>query len=256
MEEGRRTRKPSARAVEAAAGRDMPLRGRGRGRGAAAAAGSAPRPRSRAPRVPQPCHMTPCACHCAACRAAGHGSACVVLRTGLLRLFHGKADIVDLVLRHYYGACGWGTARLDAAIECVQYRPAGDVIAAGDRHGRIHFICAQTGEKILCPRGEKAIHSLAFSPDGQLMATGDGDILGGTVRIYCASTGEVQRALRGHDSTVMSVSWSPDGTRLASGSLDKTVRLWDASTGAPIGSPLRGHRYAPSLSKECFLSFG
>eukprot|EP00918_Siedleckia_nematoides_P075843 GHVU01165939.1.p1 GENE.GHVU01165939.1~~GHVU01165939.1.p1 ORF type:complete len:136 (+),score=11.78 GHVU01165939.1:358-765(+) len=36
----------------------------------------------------------------------------------------------------------------------------------------------------------------------------------------------------------MSVSWSPDGTRLASGSLDKTVRIWDASTGAPIGSPL------------------
>ena len=39
----------------------------------------------------------------------------------------------------------------------------------------------------------------------------------------------------------MSVSWSSDGTRLASGSLDSTVRLWDASTGAPIGSPLRAH---------------
>ena len=97
-----------------------------------------------------PEHMTPCACHCAACRAAGHGNACVVLRVGLLRLFRGKTDIVDLVLRHYRGASGWGAARFDAAIHCVQYGPAGDVIAAGDALGGIHLICAQTGEKIMC----------------------------------------------------------------------------------------------------------
>ena len=98
--------------------------------------------------------MTPCACHCTACRAAGHSDgACVVLCAGLHALFDGKADVVDQILRHCYGACGWGTARLDAAIMCVQYGPAGDVIAAGDFGGRIHFLCAQTGEKILCPRG-------------------------------------------------------------------------------------------------------
>ena len=66
-------------------------------------------------------------------------------------MFDGKADVVDLVLRHYYGAGGWGTVRLDAKITCVQYGPAGDVIAAGSIDGRIHFICAQTGEKFLCP---------------------------------------------------------------------------------------------------------
>ena len=67
-------------------------------------------------------------------------------------MFDGKADVVDLVLRHFiYGACGLGTAHFDAAISCVQYAPAGDVIAAGDSDGRIHFICAQTGEKNLCP---------------------------------------------------------------------------------------------------------
>ena len=41
--------------------------------------------------------------------------------------------------------------RIDAAINCVQCGPAGDVIAAGSSDGRIHFICAQTGEKIVCP---------------------------------------------------------------------------------------------------------
>ena len=54
--------------------------------------------------------MPPCACHCAVCRAAGHGNTCVLLRM----LFDSKADVVDLVLRHYHGgASGWDTERSD-----------------------------------------------------------------------------------------------------------------------------------------------
>jgi hypothetical protein len=108
------------------------------------AAGSAPR------------HMTPCACHCAACRAAGHGNMCVMVSLALVQLFPENADIVDLVLRHYYhGASGWDTARFDSGIRSVQYGPAGDVIAAGDSDGRIHLICTQTGAKILCHKGHR-----------------------------------------------------------------------------------------------------
>ncbi|KAG2751050.1 WD40 repeat-like protein, partial [Suillus brevipes Sb2] len=38
-----------------------------------------------------------------------------------------------------------------------------------------------------------------------------------------------------------SVSFSPDGTRIITGSWDRTVRLWNAGTGQPVGEPLRGH---------------
>ncbi len=45
----------------------------------------------------------------------------------------------------------------------------------------------------------------------------------------------------GHDNSVLSVAFFPDGKKLASGSLDGTVRMWDSKTGKAISTPLTGH---------------
>src|SRR3984885_12340385 len=52
---------------------------------------------------------------------------------------------------------------------------------------------------------------------------------------------DIQPILAGHTDWVYSVAFSPDGARIASGSGDRTIQLWDAKTGAEIGELLRGH---------------
>lgn len=51
----------------------------------------------------------------------------------------------------------------------------------------------------------------------------------------------IQNICSGHTNTVYSAVFSPDGRRIASGSRDYTIRVWDAGTGETVVGPLRGH---------------
>ncbi|KAI0315268.1 WD40-repeat-containing domain protein [Amylostereum chailletii] len=83
------------------------------------------------------------------------------------------------------------------------------------------------------------ILSLAFSPDGNIIASSSDDF---TIRLWDATTGSpVFEPLRGHQGGVHCVVFSPNGRTLASSSDDKTVRLWDMINGEPLGKPLREH---------------
>jgi tetratricopeptide (TPR) repeat protein len=72
---------------------------------------------------------------------------------------------------------------------------------------------------------------VAFSPDGQRLASGGWD---NTKKIWDSATGQELFSLNGHAGGVISVAFSPDGRRLASGSYDNTVKIWDSSTGQEL----------------------
>ena len=73
----------------------------------------------------------------------------------------------------------------------------------------------------------RAVHTVAWSPDGTLLVSRGEDRV---ILVWDATTGTLLRALKGHKSVVTSVAFSPNGT-LASGDRAKTIWFWNPTTG-------------------------
>ncbi len=94
--------------------------------------------------------------------------------------------------------------------------------------------------------GKAIVFSVAYSPDGRLLAAGSGDK---TVRLFDARSGVLLRTLQGHTANVLSVAFSPDSKTLASCGDDNALRLWESVTGRQIGPAMTG-RYAVAFSPD------
>jgi WD40 repeat protein/actin-like ATPase involved in cell morphogenesis len=93
-----------------------------------------------------------------------------------------------------------------------------------DKSENFALACTLTGHS-------DEVHSVAFSPDGQFLASGSSDhgVGGWNVR-----TGRSVGTLAGHVGRVSSVTFSPNGELLASGGFDKTIRVWKLPNGEPF----------------------
>jgi WD40 repeat protein len=104
----------------------------------------------------------------------------------------------------------------------------------------IYVYDAKTFEVKWPLRGEKPINSVAFSPDGSLIAAGGGGLFeAGTIRLYNAATGDPFGSPLRCDSAVPSVAYSADGTKLAAGLgyPSRSVVVFDTQTNEQICSP-------------------
>jgi WD40 repeat protein len=79
--------------------------------------------------------------------------------------------------------------------------------------------------------------AVTFSPDGQLLATGDAH---NEILLWQVADGKKLLTCKGHSGWVWSVAFSPDGKTLASGSEDYTIKVWDVNTGQ-CRQTLQGH---------------
>jgi hypothetical protein len=162
-------------------------------------------------------------------------------------------------LRTFSGNGPWGPHRLrhwDAAtlkqekvwtIPGQMYQPVvapgGTAVMVGSRDAiRLHDVTS--GRDRMFRISEAAeMQTLAVSPDGRILASGD-LVAPFCVRLWELATGKEIHVLKGHECAVTSLAWSADGRRVASADNNKnyaspgkavnSVRQWDAVTGKEL----------------------
>ncbi len=132
----------------------------------------------------------------------------------------------------------------------VDYSPDGDRLATAGRDGTARIWDTHTGEELLVMNHVSSLLDVRFSPDGALLATAMDetnvpDATDATVALWDIATGEQLITLpQSHGDRVWTVDFSPDGTRLATGGGDGTIKLWQLNAAAgtvDLVATLLGH---------------
>ena len=140
--------------------------------------------------------------------------------------------------------CLWNTdtgyhqatfVRHTGAVSRVAFSPNDQILAStGGQQDATVRLWDISSRKEIATLPERA-NCIAFSPDGQTLASGWSDI-----SLWDVSSGARKVELSGHTDRLGSIAFSPDGRTLASGSSDATVRLWDVETATHL-TTLTGH---------------
>lgn len=138
-------------------------------------------------------------------------------------------------------------AEYDDAVLRVAWSPDGTRTAAASQDGSVRIRDVATG-RTTGGWPADGVTDVAWSPDGArlVIALREGSAVvrrvdggdGGD----SADGGDGVLRLAGHTDELSHVSWSPDGTRIATGSRDGTARVWDAVTGATVHHLTGGHQ--------------
>ncbi len=119
------------------------------------------------------------------------------------------------------------TPSLSGTIYDLTFSPDGHQLAAGVGSA-VKVWNLSNGKNIWSwsePSGD-GIYAVAFSPGGERLAVSGNS---STITLLRADSGQVLHSFRGHTNTINSLAFSSDGSRLASGSYDRSVIVWDTA---------------------------
>jgi WD40 repeat protein len=105
--------------------------------------------------------------------------------------------------------------------------PGGKLLALSDSNEVKLWETSSKQGPILLGKHDDGVRALAFSPDGKLLATGDG---AGVVKVWDATARRELSTFKGHKTAVTITTFSPDGKTLASGDNEGTVKLYGTAS--------------------------
>lgn len=119
---------------------------------------------------------------------------------------------------------------------CAAFNADGTLLAAAGKDCLMIWDTATGKVRVTIPGYDAMITRVAFSPDGQSLATSSYD---GTVQVWTVATGKRLHVLQGptkqkQSNWVLDVAWSKDGKRLAAAGPSEAIVVWDPQSGKAV----------------------